>query len=364
MLPVASPPWRGSVAVWRGSGAAVRGGAAALAVRSAFVHCRRPAMAPPSRARAFSLRGGGAIFARKPAAAAGRAGAVSARAHAAYTPVLGPWLRLRLARCGRPRSGTRGMATEPAPKKKILPNRSELQRCASAPAAPLPRLSACVRVRVRCGAALRRGGTAAGRAHLVGSVHGAGRPPAATAVPCEWPASGCTGLLCSRALCVRPACPLRSRGVWWVRLARLAESEKYSIATAVGLLLFSTSVTLSVPMGIKFIIDIIAENRDALSQQENLSATATILGSVFVLGAMANAGRVYLIQRSGQRIIAELRKRVFAHVIRYAAVRGLAATRPCPGRRRQARVGGVCVCGGGGGGGGGGIRPRVWRSFM
>ena len=67
-----------------------------------------------------------------------------------------------------------------------------------------------------------------------------------------------------------------------MKLAQLAQSEKRNIATAIVLLMFSTSVTLSVPMGIKYIIDIITENKDAFLMNENLAATGSVLGCIFV----------------------------------------------------------------------------------
>ena len=43
--------------------------------------------------------------------------------------------------------------------------------------------------------------------------------------------------------------------------------------------------------------------------------TSVGLGSVFVVGAGANVGRIYLIQRAGQRVIANPRTKVFAQLV-------------------------------------------------
>jgi hypothetical protein len=71
--------------------------------------------------------------------------------------------------------------------------------------------------------------------------------------------------------------------------------ERRNIIAAVGLLGVSTSVTLSVPMGMKTIIDTITEasatGAAAAALEHSLVATAAGFGTVFVLGAAANAGR-------------------------------------------------------------------------
>lgn len=68
------------------------------------------------------------------------------------------------------------------------------------------------------------------------------------------------------------------------------------------LLLISSAVMMSVPYGIGHVIDIIY----TYSQQEDsqmiprLKQFCTILLAIFVCGAVANFGRVYLMQTSGE----------------------------------------------------------------
>ena len=70
---------------------------------------------------------------------------------------------------------------------------------------------------------------------------------------------------------------------------------------AVGLLFISTSVTMTLPYAIGKIIDVIySSNQDSEKIKETLVPVCQILGVVFLIGAAANFGRVYLIQTSGQ----------------------------------------------------------------
>lgn len=97
----------------------------------------------------------------------------------------------------------------------------------------------------------------------------------------------------------------------------LAHGEGPYIAAGVGLLLISSAVSLSVPMGMGHIIDTVvtagsAADPDAMAA--SLTRTCLGLGAFFVVGAGANAGRIFLIQRSGQRIVARLREKLFTHL--------------------------------------------------
>eukprot|EP00041_Stephanoeca_diplocostata_P031069 m.958248 g.958248 ORF g.958248 m.958248 type:complete len:752 (+) comp23879_c0_seq13:259-2514(+) len=101
------------------------------------------------------------------------------------------------------------------------------------------------------------------------------------------------------------------------RLASLAAGEGKSIAVAVGLLLTSSAVTMSVPMGMGHIIDLVSANATgdgALGAGGGLLVTMGGLSAVFALGAAANMGRIYLIQRTGARIVKRLRDQLFRHL--------------------------------------------------
>ena len=68
---------------------------------------------------------------------------------------------------------------------------------------------------------------------------------------------------------------------------------------AVCLLLISSAVTMVVPFGIGRVIDIIYTPDDTGSMIPRLKRFCQILLVVFVIGAVANFGRVYLMQVSG-----------------------------------------------------------------
>jgi len=109
------------------------------------------------------------------------------------------------------------------------------------------------------------------------------------------------------------------------RLLSLAVPEKYRLAAAMGLLIISSAVTMSVPFALGKIIDIIY-NLDQLksSDQEcqkiaikdRLQKVCLGLTGVFVLGGLCNFGRVYLMRISGQNITANLRNKVFSSIAR------------------------------------------------
>jgi ATP-binding cassette subfamily B (MDR/TAP) protein 10 len=82
-------------------------------------------------------------------------------------------------------------------------------------------------------------------------------------------------------------------------LCRMTHLENLSTG-AVGLLFVSTGVTMAVPFCMGKIIDIIyteSETHNAMMQK--LKAFSQLLCGVFLLGALANAVRVYLIYTSG-----------------------------------------------------------------
>lgn len=98
------------------------------------------------------------------------------------------------------------------------------------------------------------------------------------------------------------------------RLLELAKPEKYKIAGALVLLVISSSVTMFVPFFIGKLIDFI-QTGDRETMKEKLKNVALIMTGVFIVGALANFGRVYLIQSTGQRIVMRLRKRLFGSMM-------------------------------------------------
>jgi len=109
------------------------------------------------------------------------------------------------------------------------------------------------------------------------------------------------------------------------RLLSLAVPERFRLAAAIGLLVISSAVTMSVPFALGKIIDIIynldqLKNSDQETQKEAIRDRLKIvclgLTGVFLLGGLCNFGRVYLMRVSGQNITANLRNKVFSSIAR------------------------------------------------
>ncbi|KAI9028255.1 hypothetical protein CLU79DRAFT_697155 [Phycomyces nitens] len=100
------------------------------------------------------------------------------------------------------------------------------------------------------------------------------------------------------------------------RLFALAKPEAKSITAAIGLLIISSSVTMSVPFSMGKIIDIVShpgtEQYMGLSMPQFFGA----LSVVFVIGAAANTGRVLLFRISGERIIQRLRANLYKSILK------------------------------------------------
>jgi len=107
--------------------------------------------------------------------------------------------------------------------------------------------------------------------------------------------------------------PTTKEDTW--RLLKLVEPEKKSLALAVGLLGVSSAVTMSVPFLMGRVIDIINASIQTGSVA-GLDYIAQVLMGVFLVGALANAGRVYLIQSSGHRIVTNLRVDVMSSILK------------------------------------------------
>jgi ATP-binding cassette subfamily B (MDR/TAP) protein 10 len=99
------------------------------------------------------------------------------------------------------------------------------------------------------------------------------------------------------------------------RLLSLAKPEKYKIAGAMVLLVISSTITMSVPFFIGKLIDFVQVNSsDKEAMKEKLRNITLIMAGIFVIGALANFGRVYIIQSTGQRIVMRLRKTLFRSI--------------------------------------------------
>jgi len=100
------------------------------------------------------------------------------------------------------------------------------------------------------------------------------------------------------------------------RLLSLAHPERWRIGGAVGLLLISSAVSISVPFFIGKLMDIIFSDPQSNEEMlKRLKEMCFLLGFVFAAGAVANTGRIYMMQTSGQRIVQRLRSNAFRSVI-------------------------------------------------
>ncbi|PPQ64552.1 hypothetical protein CVT24_008454 [Panaeolus cyanescens] len=103
------------------------------------------------------------------------------------------------------------------------------------------------------------------------------------------------------------------------KILALAKPEKKPLLIAIGLLLVSSAVSMSVPFTIGKLIDFFSSN-DPASQQIpfGLSTWQASLGLflLFTIGGLANAGRAMLMRLSGQRIVARLRERMYGAALR------------------------------------------------
>lgn len=80
----------------------------------------------------------------------------------------------------------------------------------------------------------------------------------------------------------------------------LAEIDFFQIAGAVSLLGISSSVSLAVPFCMGRLIDLVHTAAAQGGMEETLMKVSIGLSVIFVIGAAANMGRVYLLQLSGK----------------------------------------------------------------
>ncbi|KAG7302029.1 hypothetical protein JYU34_013484 [Plutella xylostella] len=101
------------------------------------------------------------------------------------------------------------------------------------------------------------------------------------------------------------------------RLLGLAEPEKWKLTGAIGLLMISSSVSMAIPFSLGKVLDIIYGSSTGLGPaRDKLDALCLTLCGVFLLGAVCNFGRVYLMSISGQRMTQTLRKQVYTAILR------------------------------------------------
>lgn len=100
--------------------------------------------------------------------------------------------------------------------------------------------------------------------------------------------------------------------IW--RLIKIARPESKALACAFGLLLVSSSVTMSIPFSIGKVLDIATNsNPNAMGELFGLSLPwfYGALAGILTLGAAANYGRIIILRIVGERIVARLRTNLF-----------------------------------------------------
>ncbi|KAF8911548.1 P-loop containing nucleoside triphosphate hydrolase protein [Gymnopilus junonius] len=100
------------------------------------------------------------------------------------------------------------------------------------------------------------------------------------------------------------------------KIVALAKPESKPLGIAIGLLLVSSAVSMSVPFTIGKLIDFFSTTSPQIPFGLSSWQAATVLLFLFTLGAVANAGRAMLMRLSGQRIVARLRERTYSAALR------------------------------------------------
>ncbi|XP_052272084.1 ATP-binding cassette sub-family B member 10, mitochondrial-like isoform X2 [Dreissena polymorpha] len=100
------------------------------------------------------------------------------------------------------------------------------------------------------------------------------------------------------------------------RLLNVAYEDKWKIGGAISLLCVSSAVALSVPYWMGRIIDVINQSAHDGTLMEKLKTICSFLMLVFALGALANCGRVYLMDIACQRVGFRIREKLFASIMK------------------------------------------------
>ncbi|KAI0915347.1 hypothetical protein AcV5_003842 [Taiwanofungus camphoratus] len=95
------------------------------------------------------------------------------------------------------------------------------------------------------------------------------------------------------------------------KIVALAKPERKPLAIAIGLLVVSSSVSMSIPFTIGKLIDYFTTSQPQIPLGLSLGQASVLLLLLFTVGAVANAGRAMIMRVSGQRIVARLRERMY-----------------------------------------------------
>lgn len=94
---------------------------------------------------------------------------------------------------------------------------------------------------------------------------------------------------------------------------RLARPEWKSLTASIGLLSINTSVNMLLPFSMGKVIDYITIGSVSA---ERVQTTVLVLGGAFAMSAVAGGVRTYLMKMSGERIVNDLRRQVYASLLR------------------------------------------------
>ncbi|OSC98781.1 P-loop containing nucleoside triphosphate hydrolase protein [Trametes coccinea BRFM310] len=100
------------------------------------------------------------------------------------------------------------------------------------------------------------------------------------------------------------------------KIVALAKPERKPLGIAVGLLLVSSAVSMSIPFTVGKLIDFFTSTNPQIPLGLSLGQASAVLLLLFTAGGLANAGRAMLMRLSGQRIVARLRERTYAAALR------------------------------------------------
>ncbi|KAH6590081.1 hypothetical protein BASA61_005374 [Batrachochytrium salamandrivorans] len=118
------------------------------------------------------------------------------------------------------------------------------------------------------------------------------------------------------------------------RIAHLARPELWILLMALVLLCLSSTVSMSVPLSMGTIIDLVLKElgtgveavpamvqmtprfSDMIKQYMSLPTLFGVLAGVFVVGAAANMGRVILMRTAAERIISRMRGNLFSNIVK------------------------------------------------
>ncbi|KIM40361.1 hypothetical protein M413DRAFT_177897 [Hebeloma cylindrosporum] len=96
------------------------------------------------------------------------------------------------------------------------------------------------------------------------------------------------------------------------KIVALARPEWKPLTIAIGLLLISSAVSMSVPFTIGKLIDFFSSTNPQIPFGLSVWHASAALLFLFTLGAVATAGRSMLMRLSGQRIVARLREKTYS----------------------------------------------------